>query len=178
MFIVVKFICSGNYILVELLIVKYKADINKYFDDLMYSSFEGNNSEIVKLLLISRDLGIGDIGDFLYEEISDERYDIVKVLFDYGGTSSIYDHTNDAFIQACQDDQIKIANLLLEYGADVSYKKHSALEVACEKCNYNIIGLLLDRGTKISKKIFDKYKDNPEIRDMLKETYKQRKIQN
>lgn len=79
---------------------------------------------------------------------------LVEILLKHGANPNFVDRNGlySPLSQACEENRISTAILLIKYGADVNYqykKSETALTVAAKGCkNFELVQLLLDNGAK------------------------------
>lgn len=75
-----------------------------------------------------------------------ENYNIIKLLLKYYQKGNI---PGTALLKACQNNNFKIVDLLLQHGADPNYEVNLPLQIAAENSSFDIVNLLLIYGANV-----------------------------
>jgi hypothetical protein len=96
------------------------------------------------------DNGFKIIGKVLKHAVRGTNYDVAEYLL----INNIVSVDNECFVIACEQNDVSIVKLLLDYGADAT--DHNAMYSAICNCNHPLIKLLVDAGYVTSIETFDK----------------------
>jgi ankyrin repeat protein len=143
--------CQGHIHLAELMI----ANGADNFNQAMVSACTGNHAELVKLMIKHNANNFQEcfnalINVYRYDYEHDPYnsiVDIIKILIDNGGITSINDY-NKALNYACGQNDYKLAKLMLSLGEynKFSLDVNSGLYSACKEHNYRLAKLMLSNG--------------------------------
>ncbi len=116
--------------------------------------------------------------DLLAETISEENYEMTKLLLEYGADPNIgaWGNEEPVWIDTCERGNLEILDLLLEYGADLEPYGGKAMRQAIEYCNLDVIELLAQKGVKITEDLYQFSQDDipsDHVRKYVKQLYEQ-----
>ena len=142
------------------LLLAHNADVNssKRSSIPLRRAYDGRHLEVMRLLLehgADVDMRSGyAFGTALHDASYWGEAEIVQLLLQHGANANAAGVMNQTPLHLCygaNDDYVKVAKLLLEYGADMDAKSgisYSAFESAKNKCRQGIVQVMLEYRAK------------------------------
>jgi len=155
-------VAAGNLDMVKVL-VKAGADVNTRYkgnESILWQALEKNKKPMA-LFLIEQGADCKQKG-LLVKAAETDDIDIVRALLQRGAkvdqTIPGYDDKRTALMKAIWRNDLKMADLLFEYGSDITLRNgygHTTLHAAAERANPETITWLLERGADPNEKTKD-----------------------
>ncbi|CRK38656.1 hypothetical protein BN1708_007842, partial [Verticillium longisporum] len=128
----------------------------------LFLAIEGSRTEVVRFLLAHHALTDADAGGRtpLHEAASRGNVHIARLLLDYGADiQALSTDERDALFFAVRSQDLAVAQLLLDRGADpdayLSEDPPTALHLASELCDVEMMRMLLERRAKVDSRDFN-----------------------
>ncbi|RXG49626.1 hypothetical protein VDGE_06753 [Verticillium dahliae] len=128
----------------------------------LFLAIEGSRTEVVRFLLAHHALTDADAGGRmpLHEAASRGNVHIARLLLDYGADiQALSTDERDALFFAVRSQDLAVAQLLLDRGADpdayLSEDPPTALHLASELCDVEMMRMLLERRAKVDLRDFN-----------------------
>ncbi|KAF3342587.1 RNA polymerase II subunit A C-terminal domain phosphatase SSU72 [Verticillium dahliae VDG2] len=128
----------------------------------LFLAIEGSRTEVVRFLLAHHALADADAGGRmpLHEAASRGNVHIARLLLDYGADiQALSTDERDALFFAVRSQDLAVAQLLLDRGADpdayLSEDPPTALHLASELCDVEMMRMLLERRAKVDLRDFN-----------------------
>jgi len=132
-------VCRSGYLdMLKIMLRMFNLNIEM---DLLPEACHANNLEMIKLLTLSDNT---DYTFGLETACYTGNLDVLELLISICANKKIYIRYTDCLYYACQRNQIKIVNYLIQVGNKIDYD--NVIQGACESGNIELVDLILDKG--------------------------------